>query len=171
MELNQYILKEARINGICAEWATLIDHSNSKDELMEMYVKGIDFCLEHDFPSNQDLLKLGGPDFIAKYGVYVNQDCEFQDKRFLVLLGACKSKACYTGYSIGQVYLKGTSSLSCDVAENAFIIIDCFDETSISVNSSNDSKVLVNLYGNAKIMHSSTGNGMVKIVHKNKSSY
>lgn len=171
MQLNQYILEQAKANGICTDWATLIQQAGTKDELMEMYVKGIDFCLEHNFPSNADLLEQMGKDGLAKYGVYVDLSQSIVNPSFLVALGECKISSEWTGYSAAQSYVKHNSKLSCQVKDNTFVVIDCFDNSSVNVVATNESKVLVNVYGNAKVAYICTGNGIVKIVYKLKSSY
>lgn len=171
MELNKYILDKAKQSGICPEWANLIGNSNSKKDLMQMYVKGIDFCLEHNFPSNSDLLKLGGFDFLSDFGVYVDHKSELKECDFLVLLGQCKIMAEWGGYTASQAYLKGTSALKAEVNGNAFLAIDCFDDSKLHLTASGDSKVLVNLYGNAKIKSSKMDNAIIKIIHKHKPTY
>lgn len=49
------IEKEAQSNGICAEYAALIDRASSKESLIDLYKRGIDWCLENDCPSLQSL--------------------------------------------------------------------------------------------------------------------
>lgn len=165
MELTKYIHSVASQAGICADWATYIENAKSKEELMEMYVKGIDFCLEKNFPSNDDLLRLGGADFLANYGVYV--DAIPKISPFLVLLGSCYGTIEYSDFSVNQLFIKGNSNVNVIATENASLIIDCFDNATLNVTQEDQSNVMVNVYGNAIV----TATGNVKIIHKNKLTY
>jgi hypothetical protein len=71
IELNEYILQKAIEANICEEWADKIASASGSAELMDMYCKGIDFCLSNNFPSNNYLVKLAG-DELVKHGVYVD---------------------------------------------------------------------------------------------------
>ena len=171
MELNNHIHSGAVKEGICSDWATYIKEAKSKEELMEMYVKGIDFCLEHNFPSNSDLLKFGGSSFLSNYGVYVDAQVNEIDQPFIVLLGTCKAKIAYNNYTAGQLFNKANSDMKVVINDNAFIVIDCFDESRTHIQANGNSKVCINIYGNAKVTYKTTGAGIVKIVKKNKPTY
>lgn len=171
MELNSHIYSGAVKEGICDDWATYIKNAKSKDELMEMYVKGIDFCLEHNFPSNSDLLKFGGSTFLSNYGVYVDSIVNLYGGDFIVLLGSCKAKLVYNNYTAGQLFNKANSEMEVVINDNAFIVIDCFDESRAHIRASGNSKVCINIYGNAKVTYTTADNAIVKIVKKNRPTY
>ena len=58
MDLGRTLAKDAAKKGICKPWHDeLKNFGNDIDKMLEMYLKGIDFCLESDFPDK---------DFIAK---------------------------------------------------------------------------------------------------------
>lgn len=171
MQLNQYILDRAKANGICTDWASLIENAGSKAELMDMYVKGIDFCLEHNFPTNADLLEQMGDEGLSNYGVYIDSTRQLINPSFLVALGECAITSDWSCYSTAQAYVKHNSKLSCQINDNAFVVIDCFDSSIVEVIANKESKVLINVYGNATVTHSRTGNAMVKIVNKLKPTY
>ena len=70
-----------------------------------MYVKGIDFCLSNNFPSNDGLLAFGG-DALKGYGIYVNSNpAEVIPGDFMVLLGASKANLPFGGFSATQLLL------------------------------------------------------------------
>jgi hypothetical protein len=54
-EITKYILRKAVAAGICHDWTLKIAKATSKNDLLKLFVKGIDFCIEKDFPSNSDL--------------------------------------------------------------------------------------------------------------------
>lgn len=170
MELSKYILEKARQAGICQEWADKMAVGVDEHELMKMYVEGIDFCMEKNFPSNRDLVRLGA-DVINEYGIYVDSIKKLSNRKFLVALGTSSISMTVSQSCVSQVFVKHQSEVMITADDNAYLVIDCFDDSVITISSSGNSRVLVNIYGNALVEHSAAGNSTIKIVHKNKTSY
>lgn len=168
MKFSNYILKKAKENGVCPPGAEKIVAANSIDELLQIYVESIDFCLDNNFPSNSDLIDLAG-DLINQYGIYVDSFKKLIDRRFVVALGNSKIEYTSTNATVGEVFVKHDSSLKVYAKDNSFVVIDCFDQAQVSVKSDRNAKVLVNVYGNSSVDFE--GEGIVKVVRKYKKSY
>jgi len=171
MELNNYILEQARKSEICEPWALRIKAANNTDDLMKMYVKGIDFCLANDFPSNDDLISLVGPDKLEQYGIYVDGATAILNEPFIVLLGSTIGHVKWDGFSVGQCFIKNDSKAVIHVAGHAFVVVDAFDHSYVEITATDTAKVLVNLYGDAEISDQTTGDAIIKIIHKHKTTY
>lgn len=169
-ELNKYILAKAIENNICEPWAEKISSCGSIDEFLQMYVAGIDFCLSNNFPSNTDLQRLAG-DYINQYGIYIDQQFKLSDRPVLVSLGSCLGDIVCNGFSTTQVFVKGQSSISVIANDNAFAVIDCFDDSVTHVEVNGNAKALVNVYKGARVTTASTGKGIVKVINKLKETY
>ncbi|WP_183560691.1 hypothetical protein [Mucilaginibacter sp. SP1R1] len=169
-QINKYILKKAMEAGICEPWADMITDTESVDGLLKMYVKGIDFCLAKNFPSNADLLRLGR-DRLSNYGIYIDKGITGAPGDFVVLLGGCRANLHIDGFSANQLFVKHTTTANINVAGNAFVMIDCFDNAVLNVTASGNSKVVVNVYKYAQVTNESKDGAIIKIVHKNKSTY
>lgn len=63
---------EAVSLGLCAQWTAEWHDNSSKHEMVEKFVKGIDFCIGKNWPSTKDMKKYFG-DVIHDHGVYVNE--------------------------------------------------------------------------------------------------
>lgn len=170
MDLNGHILRKALANNICGPWAKRIELAEDKHALMQMYVDGIDFCIKNEFPSNGDLINLAG-DIINDYGVYVAQEVSLHNSSFAVLLGACTGDLHYSDYVVANLYVKHTTKANIIASDNAVVMIDVFDKTTAQISAYGNSRVMVNIYGTAKVNHTQSGNAIIKIVHKNKSTY
>jgi len=170
MELNKYILDNAKQINVCQEYAELIPLAKSAEELLEMYVspKGIEFCLANNFPSNEDLVRLAG-DTLNALGVYVDQSVKLSERPFLVLLGKSHATVKNNGYSVNQLFVKHQSSAWISATDQSFTLIDCFDQSEVHIITEGNARVSVNVYGKAKVVTS--GTGAVKIVHKLKEIY
>lgn len=169
-KISEYILKKAREVGVCEPGAVEISETSSKDDLLRLYVKRIDYCLDKDLPTKEDLVRLGG-ELLPSHGIWVDDELSAQDASFLVLLGACKGDVSISGYTVSQIFIKHTGQAHIVVSDNAFVVIDCFDDAAITVTASGNSKTLINIYGRAQVTHSTTDNAKVKIIHKNKANY
>jgi hypothetical protein len=166
--INNYILKKAKEAGICQEWADMIPHVDSVDGFLAMYKRGIDFCLEKNFPSNDDLLRLGG-DRLEGHGIFVDAAVDLPEGDFIVCLGESAGIIYADGHQTIQIYIKHTSQLTVIAKQNSFVVIDCFDQSTVDVEAYGAAKVLVNVYGSAQVTQS--GTGTIKTIHKNKQSY
>jgi len=171
MELNEYILNKARESGICEPWADRISGAGNVEELLKMYVAGIDFCLEHNFPSNEDLVRLSTKEQRLGHGIIVDEQAVLNDPSFLVMLGKCESELAYAGFSTSQLFVKHESKAGIAVHGNAFLVIDCFDNSSIKVTATDNTKVLINVYGSSNVSRISTEGATIKIINKLKSTY
>jgi hypothetical protein len=168
--INQYILEKAMAAGICEPGALEIATAGSVDELLAYYRRGIDFCLEHNFPSNEDLVRLAGG-MLAGHGIYVDDEVLVGDADFTVLLGACTGKVSASGFNVSQLFVKHRSTVAVEVVDNAFVVIDCFDDAVVDVSATGKCKVLVNVYGQAQVTTTKADNAIIKIVHKKKTTY
>jgi hypothetical protein len=169
-KLSEYILQKAMEAGVCAPGVVEITAAYGKDDLLKLYVKRIDYCLEHNLPSNEDLVRLGG-NLLAGYGIWVDENTSLKSPEFTVLLGASKMNIDIDGYTTSQIFVKHSSAAEIDVSEHAFVVIDCFNNAILKVRAYGDSKVLINVYGQAKVTHEAIGNAYIKVIHKNKANY
>lgn len=49
--LSDKMKHEAVTLGLCAQWTAEWQDGTSKDEMVEKFVEGIDFCIQHNWPS------------------------------------------------------------------------------------------------------------------------
>ena len=70
--LSDRMKNEAVSLGLCAEWTAEWRDGITKDEMAEKYVRGIDFCITHDWPSC-DVIKKEFGDVMHNHGVYVDE--------------------------------------------------------------------------------------------------
>ncbi len=169
-QLNKTVLEKACESGICHQWATKIANASGVDELLQMYVDGIDFCLAKDFPSNTDLMRLGG-DKLANYGIYGDNKEVAGNPPFAVLLGDSAGHLIYEKYAVAQVFVKHGSTVTIDASGNCFVMVDCFDESNVFVIASGSAHVVLNRYGNAGVGDQCSDNAVVKFTDKDKATY
>lgn len=170
MTFNEKIALEAKRCGICREWYGKILNASGIEDLLKLYVDGIDFCLSNEFPGNGILKEFGG-DLCQQYGIHVDrQNVELQNPRKLVALGTTSGTATFREYAVGEVFAKHSAQLKLSAQNNAFVVIDMFDESRVTVSAFGNAKVCVHKYG-GELITESADSAVIKVIDKHKTTY
>lgn len=169
MKLNRELARMASANGICTDWLTTLKETTDIDALLDMYIKGIDFCLSTDYPSN-DYIRKHFKGRMEHKGIHLDEEVSGENDRVCVLLGRSTGDVHVGGYNVSEVFLKHTSELTLKVEDKAFVMVDMFDNSKLSLVAIGEAKVCVNHYGGELIYHEED-NAKIKVIYKNKKTY
>ena len=158
------LAKAAQANGICTPWLNELKTLDNKDDLVGMYIRGLDFCLAHDYPSN-DFIRAHFKGMMEKHGVFLDEAIELQNQCKCIALGETTGRVETNGYSVCEVYAKHQSSLNIIAKDNAFVMVDVYDEAVVSVYAHDRAKVCVNKHGGS-VTYKATDDAVVKIREK-----
>lgn len=165
------IAKQAKQKGICQDWYKELRTLETVEQLAEMYLKGIDFCLTNDFPSN-DVLRAKFKGTMEEYGIHLDEVFGSLNGRKVVALGSCRAAVEIDEHHVSEVFVKHTSLLNLTAKDCAFVMVDAFENTRVKIKAYGEARVVVNRYGNAEVYIIEKGkNARVKIVDKNKITY
>lgn len=170
MKLSKELAKQAAKYGICNEWHTKLKNLDDKKDLIAMYVKGIDFCLSHDYPTN-NYIRANFKGFMEDFGVFLDDNIELRNAPKCVALGETKGSIEFDGYGISEIFIKHKSTLNIVARDNVFVIIDIFDNATVICEVHGKAKVYINKYGNATIESKEYDSGFIKITDKQKNTY
>lgn len=145
-KLSAKMKSEAVGLGLCQQWTDEWADGTSKDELVEKFVRGIDFCIEHNFPSCEVIRKEFG-DVIHNHGVYVNEMVRVADKPTVILNGECVAELSYSGESCGDIYVRHDSEATIFVDCLARAFISLYDNAEVKVYCEEGAKAFVYLHG------------------------
>lgn len=168
--IGKELAKRAKQNGICQEWHKELKTTEDKDKLLEMYVSGIDFCLANNYPSN-DYIRENFVGMMEKHGVHLDEDLKCVNDRTVVALGKCTGSIEINGFTASEVFIKHESKLILLVEDNAFVMLDMFDDSELVIIAKGNAKVCVNRYGGKVESISDGENTVVKIKEKDKKTY
>ena len=133
-------------NGLCTQWQNSWGQP-SADQLCQMYLRGLDFCIEHDFPS-VEYMKRNFDGVMQKHGIYVGDNINLSNPRKIVCNGTTTGAALFDGFAVGLIYVRHKSRISVDVRDRAIVNIICYDESSVDVwNRSDNARVHILLHG------------------------
>lgn len=169
MEVNKRLARDAKKKGICEEWFARLVETKDKGELIKMYLKGIDFCLSNEYPSNE-FIRQHFVGTCEAFGVFLDEPITAENFQHVVALGDCEGAATYDGWNVGQVFLKHRSRLKVLATGNSFVVVDVFDETAVEVEARDNAKVCVNHYG-GNITTATGGKAVIKVIRKQSKTY
>jgi hypothetical protein len=171
MKLNKELAAEAQTKGICEEWCHRLRNTEDKHALIQMFLKGIDFCISEDFPSPRFFQLFDG--IRQQYGIFRDEPVKVENSEYIVAFGKCTGVGRYTGYAAGQVFVKHEGKLNIKATGNAFVMIDVFDNAEIEVTAEDHAKICVNEYGGTvfSTLNSEHPNSIIKIVKKQSKTY
>lgn len=171
-KLSKELTKQALAAGAkkdCSIYQKL-QAAESRSDLVQTYLDGIDFCLSNDFPSN-DFIRKHFTGAMEQHNVYLDNFVTLVDPKQVVALGNTSGTVRIDEYNVCQAYIKHSSKLKIKAVDHSFVMIDVFDDASVEVEASGDAKVCVNRYGNSVVVFDEKDNSRVKIIEKNKRTY
>lgn len=164
------LVAEACRKGICGEWKQMMGEAESLDTLVQLFVRGIDFCVNKRFPS-PEYIEANFKGMCERYGVYVNEHAEVRNVRRGVFVGCATGTLAYDGYEAAVLYVRDEAGVTVTADEHSIVTMDCFDRSRVAVTAKNGAKVTVNLYGCAVAEYACDGSSEVKVVRKFKDTY
>lgn len=148
LELNKTLRRNARNNGLCDQWFAAWRDDMTKDELLNMYIKGIDFSIENDWVSN-DFIKDNFPhDMLGEHGVFIDEQ-ELSERNLpnVVLNGCCTGELEYDVFNVGNIYVRHESDVTITVWDFAKCFIEVYDKAKVKVINYSNSRVFVYKHG------------------------
>lgn len=165
MKINDKLAKAAKEAGICDEWYGKIKAGSDKRQLADLYISGLKFCLERNYPDKTIIKKHFG-DIAHEYGVYVDEWVDIANARKIILLGQSSGKIVCDKFNVGEIFVANDSEVNIRLDGNSITRIDVYDNANVNIDISGDARIWVNSH-NAKGIHiSKSGNPQIKIIDK-----
>lgn len=144
--LSDKMKSEAVSLGLCTQWTTEWQDNSSKDEMVEKFVKGIDFCIGRNWPSTKDMKKYFG-DVIHKHSVYVDENVDLINPKIAILNGDCVAHIGYNWTDSGEIYVRHGSSLYLKVRGLSRVFVNLHDNAELHVECEDSARCFVYQYG------------------------
>ena len=154
-------LKEKAISlGLCTPWQKRWQNED-KHSLCQMYIKGLDFCIDHDYPSCT-YMKKHFDGIMQQHGIFVDDVVNTSNLQEVVCNGCCVGMIVYDDFGTGTVYARHQSNVSIKASGHARVFVKVYDHANVNVVCSGNAPATVICHGGNI---NSTGN--VKIVKCN----
>lgn len=146
-ELNKVLKTQARGLGLCDKWYEEWGKNETKQELLEKYLRGIGFCIKHDFPS-LDFARENFPQQIRnQYGIFLDDHVDASNIQKAVLLGKSKGALFYNAMRSCDIYVRHTSEVEVSATDGAKVFIETYDDCKVIVRADKYSRVFVYKHG------------------------
>ena len=169
MRIEQKLFRMAARQDACRAGLDKLAGMTDRNDMVNLYLENIDFCLSKDFPENAFIAANFG-DIINDWGIYLDNSFEFLNRPKIVLLGASHGRVRIDGYNVAEIFVKHDSVIDLTASGNAFVMVDMFDDTILEIHASDRAKVCVNHYG-GEIHQERMGEAIVRIREKHKKTY
>ena len=146
MNLSDEMKVSARSIGLCDQWFGEWKDNSSKDELIEKFIKGIDFCIEHNFPTPKIMKERFG-DRTKLHNVFVDDIASIKNARTVVINGDSNVSIDYDYICVGDIYIRHGSKCHIKASGDSKVFISVYDNAILEVEQSENAKVFVYLHG------------------------
>ena len=145
MNISEELKNQAIAFNLCDDWTKNWGTPN-KDLLVRRYINGIDFCIQHDFPS-VEYIKKHFTGIAEKYGVYTDEkDLNINKPNIAILNGSCDGVITLSDYVSCDIYIRHSSNIRIVIKDHAKAFIRIFDDSNVVVENESDSRVFVYKY-------------------------
>lgn len=142
------VLKSQAIGlGLCQQWTDGWGKCNEQ-ELINRFLHGIDFCIKHDWPSNEYIKKNFDRETLHRNNIYVDEDVQRRNPRQIVVIqGRSTGTVLYDGYTVADVYVRHDSEVTIDCSRMSKVFISVYDRAKVNVIQKDGASVYVYLHG------------------------
>lgn len=161
-ELSIKLREDARRIGLCDQWYGEWQDDTAKQELINKYKRGLDFCIKHRWPSISFIKQHFEQDFLRHNGILVDDTRSYpvrdENRRLIyikeyVMLGKSNATIRYSFRPhMCNIWACDSSKVKVDVKYGAYMLIHLFDKAIADITTDLVSKVTVIRHSpNAKI--------------------
>ena len=141
--LNKDLKDQAVALGLCGDWQKLWSKNWSREKMVERMYKGLDFCLQYHYPSNDFILKHFDLDFRRKSNVFVNDEYSVCNPKESLVLGTSNVTFRYNGFSYGNIHVRDNSSAKVIARNISFVIVNLYENASVTVEQLDNAKIVL----------------------------
>lgn len=133
--------------GLCQQWTEAWGNPNIQ-ELINKYLHGLDFCIEHEWPSNEYIKKHVDKETLHRNNIYIDEDVQRRNARQIVVLqGKCTGTLLYDGLTTADIYVRHDSEITIDCSRISKVFVNLYDRAKVKVIQRDASAVYVYKHG------------------------
>lgn len=156
-KVNKELRNKAVSLGLCDTWQKKWMKDKTPQQLIDMYKKGIDFCLESNYPDNKFIKENFTKDILSKNNMFVDEDFYvLNPENDCVILGESQGKLIFDGYAVRDIYINGNADVEIEASDFAKIFVNVYDDAQVVVTQKKNSVIHVYKHGTGEVL--SVGN-------------
>lgn len=142
-ELSITLREEARFLGLCDEWYGKWVDDCSKDELINKMYAGIDFVIEHHWPSNDVIKARFDINTLRRRNVFVDDKRSFVNARESLILGKSDITARYNAWQHGVIYVRDDSTLNLTAKNYSFVLVHVYERAVVNAVQEGKARIAI----------------------------
>ena len=138
MEFSQLnkILKEKAVSlGICKKFYREWTDNVNIDILLDMYVRGLDFCIDNDYPNIDFIRENISLDDLHRHNIFLDEHIEM-DNAFsgtYILLGNCTGYMNFELFSAATIHVRHNSNITLRSTEGSIVNAFKYENSTIKI--------------------------------------
>lgn len=142
-ELNRELRSQAIHLGLCNDWQELWKRDWSQEKMVIMMYRGLDFCIQHHYPSNDFIVRHFDLAFRRKNNVFVNDKYSVNNPKESLILGSSEMTVRYNADNHGIIHVRDKSSVRLSAKNRSFAIIHLYENAYISAEQLDSSRIVL----------------------------
>lgn len=153
-KINSKLKNEAISLGLCDKWQNDWIKDKSEQELIDMYKKGIDFCFESKYPSNDFIKENISKDVLSENNIFIDEEFyKVNPENDCVILGNSKGKLVFDGFSIRDIYIDGDSDVEIEATDFSKVFVNVYNDTHVVITQKKCAAIHVYIHGTGKVTY------------------
>lgn len=134
-KLNTELRQQAVDFGLCDKWRGDWKSDKNQQELIDMWKKGIDFAIIHDYPSIDFIKANFDRELLNRNLVFVDESIEIKNapSGIYVINGECSGTLWFNSWAAATVYVRHNSNVRIIADDFAKVFVRLYDDASADV--------------------------------------
>lgn len=143
--LSETLKQQAISLGLCAKWTSEWADDSDQQTLIDKYVRGIDFSLAYNWPSNDFIKANFDRDLLHKNLIFVDEhiDLDNAPSGVYIVNGECSGTIRLADWSVATLYLRHDSNVRIDAGDFARVFIRLYDNSDATVSAAENAIIKV----------------------------
>ncbi len=132
--LSETLKQQAVDLGLCRPWTEAWGDCDQQ-ELIDKYKKGIDFCIDKQYPSNEFIKANFDRDLLNANLIFVDEHIRLDDapSGIYILNGECSGSIRFAPWTAATVYVRHKSNVTIIADDFAKVFVRVYDEADAEV--------------------------------------
>lgn len=143
--------RAARKAGCCREYRWLILRAKSRDELIDIYIDGLLFCIKHNYPSIAILNRHFTKEHANRRGMYIGDNIEGKEQQHKIITarGYCTGRLHFGNFERNRLVATDSSRFDITADGLAILMLDILGSAEVTLRIHDHARVVVYHYDDA----------------------
>ena len=139
MELHELLKNQAIGLGLCQQWQDEWGNPDV-DALCNKFIRGIDFCIKHDFPKLEEVNSLFQREDLERNGIFSHSNTKSVSKaqKHVIAMGEAEVDIYVPSYGVCDIYVRHNSKVNLHVGTRSFVYFTILDNGTVTIKEKQD---------------------------------